>query len=109
MSSNYNLWIKYIFTKWFKLSQNYIVSKIHYYNKDLKKIEELFLIKNKNKNYLYPYFWDCQELKSIKPFELANFCNIIELKFLESSNNTLKDSLNMERILVDNDSIIIFK
>ena len=93
-----------------ELSQYYILRNIHYYNKDLNKIEELFLFKNTNSDkYIYPYYWDNEEIREIKPFYLPDFKNIFEINFLESSNNVLIDSLDMERILVISNGIVIFK
>ena len=113
-----------------KLEQNYILNQIYYYNKELTKIEELYLLKlkedninnkikdfnlnnidkkNEREKLVFPYFWDSFELKSIKPFQLPNFDKIIQLKFFETFKSELKDSLNMERLLVNNDSVIIFK
>ena len=101
------------FTKELNLNQPQycFINVIHYYNKDLKKIEELFLfnIKNSNKKNVYPYFWNNHEFKSIKSFILPYFIDIIQLNFFESSQNVLKDSLITERILVNSDSLIIFK
>ena len=92
------------------LSQYYLLRKIHYYNKDLRAIKELLLFINTvSKNNIFPYFLDCHEYKQMKPFFLPNFRNIFEINFFESSQNALKDSLNMERIIIDTDGIIIFK
>ena len=109
-----------------KLEQNYILNQIFYYNKELTKIEELYLLKlkenkeknsnsynidkkNERENLIFPYFWDSFEIKAIKPFQLPNFNKIIQLNFFETLKSELKDSLNMERLLVNNDSVIIFK
>ena len=91
------------------LSQYYLVNIIHYYQKDLQKIVELILFKNTGKNQVFPYYFDCHELKSIKPFTFPNFMKITELNFFESSNNVMKNSLDFERLLVDSDELIIFK
>ena len=79
---------------------------IHYYMKDLKKIEELILLKYKN--YVYPYYLNNHEITQIKEFNLPEFKEIIEINFLESPNSALTDSLIAKRILVNKDSIIIF-
>ena len=93
-----------------KLSQYYILRNIHYYNKELNKIEELFLFKNTNsEEYIYPYYWDNEKMKEIKPFYFPGFKNIFEINFFESSNNVLIDSLDMERILFISNKINIFK
>ena len=92
-----------------KLSQYYLLNIIHYYKKDLQKMVELILFKNTENNFVYPYYWECHELKPIKPFNLADFQNVIELNFFESSNNVMKNSLNLERILLDKNELVIFK
>ena len=74
--------------------------------KDLKKIEELILLKYKN--YVYPYYLNNHEITQIKEFNLPEFKEIIEINFLESPNSALTDSLIAKRILVNKDSIIIF-
>ena len=76
------------------------ICTIHYYMKDLKKIEELILLKYKN--YIYPYYLDNHEITQIKEFNFPEFKRIIEVNFFESSNSTLTDSLNSKRILVTN-------
>ena len=92
------------------LSQYYILRIIHYFNKDLRKFEELLLLTNTfSESYIYPYFWNLDEIEQIKPFRLPDLKNIYEVNFFESSNNILQDSLDMERILVDTDGITIFK
>ena len=93
-----------------KVSQYYLLNKIHYYNKDLRNIKEMILFINTySKNNIFPYFLDFHEYKQIKPFFLPNLRNIFEINFFESYQNALKDSLNLERIIVDTDGIIIFK
>ena len=106
-----------------QLEENYLVNQIYYYNKTLTKIEELFLFKlkiikdkdndsnekNERDKLVFPYFWNYFEFKAIKPFNLPNFNKIIQLNFFESYRDELKDSLNMERLLVNNDGVIIFK
>jgi len=82
------------------------ICTIHYYMKDLKKIEELILLKYEN--YVYPYYLNNHEITQIKEFNLPEFKEIIEINFLESSNSALADSLNTKRILVNKDKIIIF-
>ena len=93
-----------------KLSQYHILRNIHYYNKELNKIKELFLFRNTNSDkYIYPYYWDNEEIKEIKQFYLPDFKNIFEINFFESSNNVLIDSIDMERILSFSNEIVIFK
>ena len=74
------------------------ICTVHYYIKDLKKIEELILLKYRD--YVYPYYLDNHEITQIKEFNFPEFKEIIEVNFLESSNSTLTDSLNSKRILV---------
>ena len=76
------------------------ICTIHYYMKDLKKIEELILLKYRN--YVYPYYLDNHEITKIKEFNFPEFKEIIEVNFFESSNSTMIDSLNSKRILVTN-------
>jgi hypothetical protein len=76
------------------------ICTVHYYMKDLKKIEELILLKYRD--YVYPYYLDNHEITQIKEFNFPEFKEIIEVNFFESSNSTLTDSLNSKRILVTN-------
>ena len=80
------------------------ICTVHYYMKDLKKIEELILLKYRD--YVYPYYLDNHEIKQIKEFIFPEFKEIIEVNFFESSNSALIDSLNSKRILVINDNKI---
>ena len=82
----------------------YDICTVHYYMKDLKKIEELILLKYKN--YVYPYYLDNHEIRQIKEFYFPEFKEIIEVNFFESSNSALIDSLKSKRILVINDNQI---
>ena len=89
---------------------NYKICEIHYYNKNLEIIEELFLFKHTySTDKIYIYYWNNYILESIKPFELPDFDYIMEINIFESPKYILKDSLNMERLLVDKESLIIFK
>ena len=80
------------------------ICTVHYYMKDLKKIEELILLKYRD--YVYPYYLDNHEITQIKEFNFPEFKEIIEVNFFESSNSALIDSLNSKRILVTNDNKI---
>jgi hypothetical protein len=80
------------------------ICTVHYYMKDLKKIEELILLKYRD--YVYPYYLDNHEITQIKEFIFPEFKEIIEVNFFESSNSALIDSLNSKRILVINDNKI---
>ena len=80
------------------------ICTVHYYMKDLKKIEELILLKYRD--YVYPYYLDNHEITQIKEFIFPEFKEIIEVNFFESSNSALIDSLNSKRILVTNDNKI---
>ena len=80
----------------------YDICTVHYYMKDLKKIEELILLKYND--YVYPYYLDNHEIRQIKEFYFPEFKEIIEVNFFESSNSALIDSLNSKRILVINNN-----
>ena len=82
----------------------YDICTVHYYMKDLKKIEELILLKYKN--FVYPYYLDNHEIRQIKEFYFPEFKEIIEVNFFESSNSALTDSLESKRILVIYDNKI---
>jgi len=85
---------------------NLKLNTIHYFNEDLSKIEELILARDSNINDIYPYYFENNTLKPIKFFELPKFIDLIEFNFFELKN---KNSLNLERILVDQDNILLFK
>ena len=93
-----------------KNNDKYFMSKINYYNKELTRIGELFLfsIISKDNSTVFPYAWNFHQLKSIEPFNLPYFRRIIEIQFFETSNDVLKDSLYLNRLLVDLDGITIF-
>ena len=80
------------------------ICTVHYYMKDLKKIEELILLKYRD--YVYPYYLNNNEIKQIKEFKFPEFKEIIEVNFFESSNSALIDSLISKRILVTNNNKI---
>ena len=71
-------------------------------------MKELFLVRD-SLNTIYPYCWDYKEFKSMPKFYLQKYNSIIEFDIFELYNEKLLDSMNLERLSINDNIITIFK
>ena len=84
------------------------ISVIHYFKTDLSKMNELILVINSSNN-VYPYEWDQNNLKPIEKFAFQEYNDIIEFNFFNFTDNQLLNSMDLERISINDNIITIFK
>ena len=84
------------------------LSVIHYFQGDLTKMKELFLVRD-SLNNIYPYCWEYKEFKSIPKFYLQKYNSIIEFDITKLYDENLLDSINLERLSINGNIITIFK
>ena len=87
------------------------IFSFHNYNKKLKKMELIILIKEIETNTIYPYLLEDNSLLFTKEFKLPNFIDITEFDLFDNTEKSQINSINENtyKIFVDSDKIILFK
>ena len=91
-----------------KILKSFQIFSFYNYNENIKKMEQIILLKDCSDNKIYPYYWDDKTLLFKQNYELPKFIDIIEFnKFGENTYYNKKN--NSEKIFIESEEVIIFK
>ena len=90
--------------------ERFKIYSFHNYNKKLKKMEQILLFKEIERNIIYPCFWEDNSLQ-FTTVELLNFIGITEFDLFDNIDELPINCIieNPYKIFVDSEKIILIK
>ncbi len=87
------------------------IYSFHNYNKKLKNMEQIILLKENRTNKIYPYLWEDNSLLFTQEFEFPDFIAIDEFDIFYNIGKSAINNVNESpyKIFIASDKIILFK